>query len=233
MNTADAAIRETGAAVARHLIPFVVWIGIMSLPMRDVALHYTLQTSVSLLVLLVLKPWRYYAALKIRLLPLGVLVGVGVAAIWIFSETLCIHQFSNIHRFYVHYFIWGKGQGNGPLYAPEQCGWTFSLIRLAGSALVIAVIEEFFWRGFFMRMLAKGDFLSVDPRKIGWGVISVVALVFGFEHGDRWLVGLMAGLAYGLLYRLKGDLAAVVVAHVTTNYLLGLYVLANGAYQFW
>jgi hypothetical protein len=107
-----------------------------------------------------------------------------------------------------------------------------SLIKLAGSACVIAVIEEFFWRGFSMRWLAKTDFLSVDPRTVGRGLFFLTALAFGFEH-NRWLVGVVAGLAYGWLYCRKGDMAAVSVAHITTNYLLGLYVLATGSYSFW
>lgn len=204
----------------------------MSVPMRDVALRYALQVAVSLVALIVLRPWRYYSALSIRSLPLSVLVGAGVAVIWILPESGWIHKFPALYEGYVRYFIRGSESGNGGLYAPEQCGWILSLIRLGGSACVIAVIEEFFWRGFLMRYLAKTDFLAVDAGKVGRGVLIVTALAFGFEH-NRWLVGMIAGLAYGLLYLRKGDIVAVAVAHVVTNYLLGLYVLANGAYQFW
>jgi CAAX prenyl protease-like protein len=58
------------------------------------------------------------------------------------------------------------------------------------------------------------------------------SVLFGLEH-SRWLAGVLAGLAYGLLYIRTGDLWAAVAAHITTNYLLGLYVLATGAYVFW
>jgi len=216
----------------RHVLPFVIWIGIMTLPMPDVALRYALQVAASLVAFLVLRPWQYYPAFNIRTLPLGVMVGTGVAAIWILPETLWIQQFHGIHDVYVRYFILGSEPGNGRLYAPEQCGWLLASIKFLGSACVIAVIEEFFWRGFLMRWLVRLDFLSVDPRQITRGFIVIAAIVFGFEH-SRWLVGIIAGLAYGALYCRKGDIVAVSVAHVTTNFLLGLYVLANGAYQFW
>ena len=74
---------EARWAVARHIVPFILWIVVMSLPMSNVALRYAVQTLISLVTLFVLKPWRYYPVLDIRLLPLSVLVGVGVAAVWI------------------------------------------------------------------------------------------------------------------------------------------------------
>jgi CAAX prenyl protease-like protein len=223
---------EARWAVARHIVPFIIWVVVMSLPMSDVALRYALQTVICLVALLILKPWRYYPALNIRLLPLSVLVGVGVAVLWILPESGWIKQWPAIHDGYARYFIRGSDPGNGQLYAPEQCGWSFSIIRLCGSAFVIAVLEEFFWRGFFMRWMANPNFLAVEPRKVGWRIFIIIAIAFGFEH-SRWLAGMLAGLAYGGLYLRKGDLMAVAVAHVTTNYLLGLYVLATGAYHFW
>jgi len=232
MNGAVKNITEGHWAVARHIVPFLIWVGLMSLPMRDVALRYAWQVVVSLVAFLLLKPWRYYPSINILSLPLGIMVGVGVAAIWILPETVWVQQFHGFHSTYSRFFIRGNDAGNGQLYAPEQCGWILSIIRLGGSACVIAVIEEFFWRGFLMRWMVKSDFISVDPLRITRLFLIISAVVFGLEH-SRWFVGIVAGLAYGWLYCRKGDLVAVAVAHVTTNFLLGLYVLATGAYQFW
>lgn len=218
--------------IIRHIAPFLLWIGLMYLPLTDVALRYALQVAVCLPVFILLRPWRHYPALMIMNLPLAVLVGAGVACIWILPESGWFRQSPDIHGVYLRYFVRGLESGAGALYAPERCGWPLTLIRLGGSALVIAVIEEFFWRGFLLRWMEKTDFLSVDPGKVSWGIFIVTALLFGLEH-NRWLVGLLAGLAYGYLYRRTGDIFAVTAAHVTTNYLLGLYVLTTGAYQFW
>jgi CAAX prenyl protease-like protein len=59
-----------------------------------------------------------------------------------------------------------------------------------------------------------------------------VALAFGFEH-DRWLAGFLAGVIYGLVVIRTRDIWAACAAHVVTNFLLGVYVLARGAYGFW
>ena len=48
-----------------------------------------------------------------------------------------------------------------------------------------------------------------------------------------FLVGILAGLAYGLLLIRTRDIWAAVTAHVVTNLLLGFYVLVMGAYGFW
>ena len=119
MNGAVKNITEGHWAVARHIVPFLIWVGLMSLPMRDVALRYAWQVVVSLVAFLLLKPWRYYPSINILSLPLGIMVGVGVAAIWILPETVWVQQFHGFHSTYSRFFIRGNDAGNGQLYAPE------------------------------------------------------------------------------------------------------------------
>jgi CAAX prenyl protease-like protein len=94
------------------------------------------------------------------------------------------------------------------------------------------VAEEFFWRGFFLRWFQARAFLGVDPRRIGAAAFWIVVALFAVEH-SRWLAGALAGAAYGWFYVRTGDLRATAAAHAVTNLLLGLYVLAFGAYRFW
>jgi membrane protease YdiL (CAAX protease family) len=58
----------------------------------------------------------------------------------------------------------------------------------------------------------------------------MVAL-FAIEH-DRYVVGAIAGAIYGLLAIRKG-LSAAIVAHMTTNFILGIYVIFSGEWQYW
>jgi CAAX prenyl protease-like protein len=108
----------------------------------------------------------------------------------------------------------------------------FAVTRLAGSALVVPVMEEFFWRSFVMRWLEKPSFLAVDPSSVGWRALLVSSLVFATEH-HLWFAGLLAGLAYGELYRRTGNLRVAVVAHAVTNGGLGAWVLVTGSWRFW
>ena len=107
-----------------------------------------------------------------------------------------------------------------------------ALMRLAGSAFVIAVSEEFFWRGFLYRWMLGKNFLRVDAGRLDPMMFPAVAVLFGLEHA-QWLAGIVAGLAYGWVYWRTRDIWAAAASHVVTNFLLGLYVLATGQYHFW
>lgn len=219
-----------------HLAPFLFWVGIMSLPISPPAWRYALQSAAGAACLVWFRPWRYYAPPRIGALPLAFVVGLAVCAVWVLPESPWMLRFPYAHDLYLKYGVRPIGVIAGAEavspYAPEIAGWGLALIRLAGSAAVIAVAEEFFWRGFLSRRLVAGSFLAVDPRTVRGSAFVLTALAFGLEH-DRWLVGMIAGAAYGGLYARTRDIWAPVVAHMVTNFLLGLYVLSMGAYGFW
>jgi CAAX prenyl protease-like protein len=67
---------------------------------------------------------------------------------------------------------------------------------------------------------------------VGLRALLLSSLAFGFEHG-LWFAGLIAGLAYGGLYRWSGGLRIPILAHAVTNLLLGIWVVNTGNWQFW
>jgi len=227
---------DTRQAVWAHVAPFLAWIGFMMLPFQSDPWRYALQTAVSAILLLTLRPWRFYRPVKLHHFPFAVAVGIGVCLVWIGPELPWIYHYPYLNDLYLRFGIRPLGVITGieatHPSAPEICGWPLTLIRLAGSSLVISAAEEYFWRGFIYRWMINRSFLTVPERPIHLGMFLLTALLFGMEH-DRWLVGLLAGLAYGALYLRTRDITAAVVAHMVTNFLLGLYVLAFAAYQFW
>ena len=66
---------------------------------------------------------------------------------------------------------------------------------IIGTSVVVPVVEEFFWRGFLLRWIIN---------------------LFASEH-NRWLVGLIAGVAYDLLLYRTRSLYACIIAHGVTN----------------
>ena len=137
-------------------------------------------------------------------LVLGLAVGLVVFAIWILPE-----QFD-----WVWYRKWCIA-GEGGTQAVAEANAAMIVVRLIGSAFVISVAEELFFRKW---LISFAGF---------WWMVGL----FAIEH-DRWLVGAIAGVVYGLLYLRKG-LAAAIVAHATTNLVLGLWVIRTGQWQFW
>ncbi len=126
----------------------------------------------------------------------------------------------------------GGGAGFDPRLPGGGQNWTLVVFRLAGASLVVPVMEELFWRSFLMRWIERPDFLSVSVSNISLRAVVISSLLFGAEH-TLWFAGILAGLAYAWLYRTYHTLWAPIAAHATTNLMLGLWVLRNGAWQFW
>ena len=118
------------------------------------------------------------------------------------------------------------------VYAPEACGWTFTIIRIFGCFAVVALAEELFWRGCLYRILIDREFLKVELNRFKPLAFAVVCIAFGFEH-QRWLVGIITGAAYGLLMIKTRSLWAPTLAHAVTNLVLALYVVWGEHYHFW
>ena len=134
----------------------------------------------------------------------GLAVGLAVFAIWILPEQFDLPWY---RRFCII--------GEGGTQAVAEASVAMIAIRLIGSAFVISVAEELFFRKWL----------------IGFAGFWPTVALFAVEH-DRWLVAAICGVAYGWLYLRKG-LGAAIVAHVTTNLVLGLWVLRTGQWQFW
>jgi len=105
-------------------------------------------------------------------------------------------------------------------------------VRIAGSASIVPLLEEVFFRSFLYRYLAKPDFLSVRLGTFAWRPFLITSLIFGFEHRE-WLAGVLCGFAYQGLVSWKERLGDAIMAHGITNFLLGVWVVWQGAWQFW
>lgn len=190
------------------IAPYAAWMVLMAALPATVG-GYAVRTAVTAALLAVVlskvsSPLRSFVSrLKSSPLP-GLLVGLAVFVIWILPEQFDI-------PFYRRFCIIGEGGTQ----AVAEASAAMIAVRLVGSAFVISVAEELFFRKWL----------------IGFAGFWWMVALFAIEH-DRWLVGAIAGVAYGLLYLRKGLLAAI-VAHATTNLVLGLWVLRSGQWQFW
>lgn len=210
---------HTAATVA----PYLVWMALMML-LPATAVDYATRTACTAAALcfyiFTVKP---AAPAWPRTLTWGVLAGLAVGVLWVAPESF---------DWYRRYLIIGGGAATEPSpYDPAVCGWPLTLVRLAGSAFVIAAAEELFFRDFLYRWLQKRDWTSVDRRTFDLNAFLWMTALFALEH-DRWLAGAAAGALYGLVY-IRHGLGAAVTAHVVTNLALGLYVIGRGEWGFW
>ena len=167
--------------------------------------------------------WRHYAELRdissVRRSEWALALGIG-AAVFVLWVNLDFQPLA---------FAGGGGfdprTGNG-----VELGLVS--VRLAGAILIVPVMEELFWRSFIFRWLQHSSFISVDPTALGLRALIISSALFASEH-RLWFAGLLAGLAYGWLYKRSGKLWVPILAHAVTNGLLGAYVLATGSWTFW
>ena len=211
--------------IAARALPFAVYIGFLvaeSLAKGyvDVRWLYAAQIAVVAALLAWYAPaygeLRRPSATPARDWLLGLILGVVVFVLWINLD-----------------FAWaqiGSGRGVAGELASNGEGQTGVLLRFVGAVLVVPVMEELFWRSFLMRWLENTEFLAVDPKTVGWRSILIASAVFGAEH-HLWLAGIVAGLAYGWLYRRTGALWTVVLAHAVTNLLLEIWVHRTGGWH--
>ncbi|MDB5816820.1 MAG: protease [Rhizobacter sp.] len=119
-----------------------------------------------------------------------------------------------------------------PVGASGALQWGPIAVRWMGAALVVPIMEELFWRSYLMRWVETPRFETVDPRRIGLKAVVLSTLVFMLAH-TLWLAAIVAGLAYAWLYRRTGKLWVAVMAHATTNGVLGVWVVTTRNWQFW
>jgi len=222
-------------AIAAHVVPFVAWLLLMVVMGEATATKYALRVAACFALLLVLRPWCWYAPLRGKHVLPSIAVGVLVFVVWVAFETNFAAQWPQVQRLYFligHMPPWQMAESGAETpYAPAVCGWPLTVMRILGSGLVIAVIEEFFWRGCIYRLLINRNFLSVGLGKYDSLMFLLVVVAFGLEH-QRWIAGMVAGYAYGRLLIQTRDVWAACIAHAVTNLLLGLYVVWYGKYAF-
>jgi CAAX prenyl protease-like protein len=112
--------------------------------------------------------------------------------------------------------------------------WGFVVVRILGSSLLVPMLEEVFYRSFLYRYLDldRSDFLSIPLGAFRLAPFVITAVIFGFAHAE-WLPGILCGVLYQGLVCRKNRLGDAITAHAITNFLLGLWVVGKGAWQFW
>lgn len=194
---------------------------------------YLAKTLAGLWLILAMRPlvaemrWAFSGA--------AVLVGVAVFAAWVGISG----EWTTQSTLWVKLGLSSAPKTPSPPWNPnEQFGpgsalaGLFIAVRIIGSTFIVPPLEEVFYRSFLYRYLAKPDFLSVPLNRFSPFPFLATAAVFGLAHNE-WIAGIFCGAAYQWLVTRKGRLGDAMTAHAITNFLLGVWVIWRGAWNFW
>lgn len=129
-----------------------------------------------------------------------------------------------------------EGFDPGEVFVSGSFSWVLALIlRFFRAVVVVALVEELFWRGYLMRLIVNPD----RPWQVSFGTHSwkaywVTTLCFMAVHQPVDYCGafIYGTLAYILAVWQK-NLCAVIVMHAVANALLGWAALEWSKYGLW
>lgn len=114
--------------------------------------------------------------------------------------------------------------------------WASLFMRFLRAAVIVALVEEIFWRGFVMRFCLdwEGDYWKQPFGRAHWLSYLIVTGLFVVAHGavDRPAAFIYGSLTY-LLCVWSKNLGACVIMHAVANFLMGAYIMAYGKYGLW
>jgi uncharacterized protein len=199
------------------------WLGSQGATLFPIS--YVAKTLITGLLLIVF--WQRYTPVKWTHLGLGFAVGVLGVIQWVGMEKFLLH-------FWPHYPRLGADVYNPEVQIQSPVLRNiFLVVRLAGPVLVVPVMEELFWRDFLWRSIqAPNNFKMVEVGTWDRNAVIIVTLLFASVH-IQWMTAIVWGLMIMWLLLRTKSLGACIVAHGTTNLLLGLYVLIFRDWQFW
>ncbi len=123
--------------------------------------------------------------------------------------------------------------GEGLALLPPAARWSWIALRVGAAVITVPIAEELAFRGYLARRLVNREFDSVPFSSITNLSIILSSVAFGLMHGQKWMVGTLAGLAYAGVMKRNGRLSDAIVAHASSNFLLAIWVLSRGDWSLW
>ena len=116
---------------------------------------------------------------------------------------------------------------------PFTARWAWIAFRVAAAVITVPIAEELAFRGYLARRLVNREFDSVPFSAITVLSIGLSSVAFGLMHGQQWIVGTLAGLAFAGVMKWRGRMGDAIVAHATSNLLLAVWVLSSHDWSQW
>ncbi|MCS7305444.1 MAG: CPBP family glutamic-type intramembrane protease [Thermoguttaceae bacterium] len=213
-------------------LPEANWAGI---PYAAYPLVYTLKILLTCVAVGLV--WPVYRQFPWRVSLGAVGVGIGGLIIWLGFGAL------NLERKWLEpiglgaLIDLGARSGFDPFRVfhqqPVWLLWAFVALRLFGMIGVVALVEEFFLRGFLMRYVLQADWWQAPIGSLRPAALVACVLYAVLSHPAELFGASIWFLFVSLLAYKTKNIWDCVVAHATTNLLLGAYILLLAEWQYW
>jgi hypothetical protein len=200
------------------------------LPLPDLADQILRVTVLTAVLWFIARP-----VIDLRVTHLVATLGIGIAVfvVWIAPDLLIPG--------YRHFWLFdnavvGKAAtslAQSSTSMSSKLSWQVLALRTIRAVILVPIIEELFWRAWLMRWLIDNDFEKVPLGKYAPQAFWLVAILFASEHGSYWDVGLLAGIIYNWWMVRTRSLGDLILAHALTNFILSVYVIAFGKWEYW
>ncbi len=208
------------------------WFGV-DVPYSAYPYVYTLKLLISIAAIAFC--WPTYEQFPFKLSPLAFVAGAVGVVLWVGACHLKVEErvlqavglgdlLNTAQRSAFNPLVELAGQ---PAWA-----WGFLVIRFVGLVLIVPLIEEFFLRGFVMRLCVREDWPSVPFGTVNKLAVAAGTLVPIAMHlpSEYLATAVWFSMITGLMV-LTRNIWDCVAAHATTNLLLGLYVVIWNQWQ--
>jgi CAAX prenyl protease-like protein len=169
--------------------------------------------------------WPAVAALPRRVTPWSIIVGVVGVVLWVGLWKLQLEKKLLEPLGLGKLLDFGVRSAYNPLVelkSQPALAYAFLAVRLFGLAVVIAMAEELFLRAFLMRFVIRHDWWTVP-----FGDVTRLAVPMLMHPAELLAAGVWFSLVTWLMMKTR-SLGDCILAHATTNLLLGCYVLYSG-----
>ena len=112
--------------------------------------------------------------------------------------------------------------------------WADVVTRITVAVITVPIVEELFWRAFLLRAMVRwDDFEKVPLGTFTWFSFLGTSLLSTVQHPDNWGVSILCWMLFNAVFCWRKSLMCIMITHAITNFVLYVYVVRSGDWQFW
>lgn len=174
----------------------------------------------------------YFQHFPLRATLWSLLVGIVGCVLWIAICKLSLEH-SILHFAGMESWLPKRAGFDPGQIESQSTRYLFLVVRFLMLALLIPIYEEMFLRGWLIRVVDDVQWWSRPLAQLSLRACAVASIYGVATHPGEAVAAFVWFSLVTILMKRTGNFWDCVVAHMTTNLLLGIWVLYSGDWYFW